>query len=107
MSDTKWTPGPWEVRHWDGDEWPDKRTSVAERNGPGEAIFINARYARNIEANAHLIAAAPDMFAALEKMVEWHCVRGNTDEDPILDYERQPHEVRQAMDALSKARGES
>ena len=47
-----------------------------------------------------------DLFAALENMVEWHCLRGNTDEDPILEYEQQPHEVRQAMDALAKARAE-
>ena len=40
----KETPLPLIVRRWDGDEWPDKRISVASRDSQ-EALFISARYA--------------------------------------------------------------
>lgn len=31
-----------EIRKWDGDEWPDKRISIADKNNG--AVAINARY---------------------------------------------------------------
>lgn len=42
-----------EVRRWDGEEWPEKRISIAavdHSGGPSHALFINARYADLDEA---------------------------------------------------------
>lgn len=50
-----------------------------------------------LEANANLIAAAPDLLEALAWMVE-HC-------EPRLDHA--PDCIRSAKRAISKARGES
>ena len=94
MSAPKFTPGPWEVRVWDGDHWPIWRTSIAEKNGKGHALFISAKHAPNVPANAHLIAAAPDLYEALCDMVsDRECLSEAT-----IDF---------AKRALAKARGES
>ena len=52
---------PWEVRRWDGDEWPDKRWSVGPKNdGRPEAVCISPRYADPVPGpEAALIANAP------------------------------------------------
>ena len=106
MSETKWTPGPWEVvRHG----------SIAEYLGP--RVCRNGNISDDIKlcgnrwvegawkddpeahANMHLIAAAPDLYAALERM-ERHFRMLSPDMDA-------PGSVfAQAIAALSKARGE-
>lgn len=72
---TKHTPGPWIAR--DG-------VVVASHFGWSGAIVAQPRHhdlgantydTRRAEANAHLIAAAPDMLAALQKIV---AVNGST-----------------------------
>jgi len=65
--ETKFTDGPWDSRLWDGDEWPEKRTSIVDSEG--RTLFINARYADNVDANAALIAAAPDLYKALKELM--------------------------------------
>ena len=100
-----WTPGVWEV---DG-------TTVYATNGEGTNRFTlsvqrgHVHYGfdnamrtpkREAEANAHLIAAAPDMFEALEEFREYVIKnsRGLTHHNPIW--------VKVA-EALAKARGEA
>lgn len=61
------TEGKWEVRRWDGDEWPDKRISVGP---PGRVVAISPRYADvNVIDDMQLIASAPDPLEALEAIV--------------------------------------
>ena len=60
-----YTEGPWEVRIWDGEDWPEKRISIGSGN---DAVCINPRYKFNIE-DFNLIAAAPDLLEALIDMV--------------------------------------
>jgi hypothetical protein len=70
--ETKHTPGPWEA--WDGSldgfdgEWdvagPDQ-CSIASMSSTTK----DAKYPRNKEANAKLIAAAPDLLYACERAV--------------------------------------
>lgn len=55
MTETKWTPGPWHISG--------KKTIKA-----GDAWIGKANW-QNGEANAHLIAAAPEMAEALEYML--------------------------------------
>lgn len=58
-----YTSGPWEVRVWEGDEWPEKRVSVASEDG---AIMISPRYeSENLMHDAQLISAAPDLLEAI------------------------------------------
>lgn len=53
----KWTPGPWRVKRWSAYE----SGVVAPVNGQDSDVCGYA-----LHANAHLIAAAPDLFEALE-----------------------------------------
>ena len=60
MSKTKFTPGPW--------YWVDVGSRICIENKSGDEIASVLNYAEpEIEiADAHLIAAAPDMYAELE-----------------------------------------
>ncbi len=60
MSETKWTPGPWKVFKPDA-----ARPGIEARRG-SIVIWGAAEEEAGIEglANAHLIAAAPDLYAA-------------------------------------------
>ena len=57
-------------------------------------------------ANAHLIAAAPEMLEALEETVKWYGRRyGGNDE--LWPANMQPTEIAPCMAAIAKAKGES
>ena len=88
MNEPKFTPGPWvnnqgriesELEHgWVNDGW-----CLAECHGP------------QAEINAHLIAAAPDLYSALKMVLD----------DPyVLD--GRPRTYKYVQTALAKARGE-
>lgn len=69
MSEFKGTPGPWLVRKWNGNEWPDRRITVGpEADGIATAVCISPRYCddEQMEADARLISAAPDLLEALK-----------------------------------------
>lgn len=60
MKDTKFTPGPWEI------EYDNSETGQWYQSGPAIVHFrYNSNSQIKAKANAHLIAAAPDMFEAL------------------------------------------
>ena len=94
MSDTKFTPGPWEVV--DHEHYP----SFREVRGPSfnvKAVMVAtdltfADYLQR-DADLHLIAAAPDLYDALCDMVSDHAEISQA----TLDFARR---------ALAKARGE-
>lgn len=79
MTERKWTPGPWPVPHFAQDDVNcDCRYIAAEYGGMGSIATIDVCKSEefdwgddcgpNLEqakANAHLIAAAPDMYEAL------------------------------------------
>ena len=56
MSERKWTPGPWAVKDARG-----------IRGANGECVA--STYCAAPTEDAHLIAAAPDLYEALERMV--------------------------------------
>lgn len=67
MNKTKHTPGPWIIRQ--GDEWTSSIVTNDGVNALGEPMYwevasYNLRRAE-CRANAHLIAAAPELLAAL------------------------------------------
>lgn len=99
MSDTKWTPGPWEVRR-------KERFNDHVYHVFGDGMHVNACIANTAywldsdsfsesRANAHLIAAAPELYEALDDCVKQ--LRGIAS----------PMDVPEsATAALKKARGE-
>lgn len=99
----KFTPGPWKLVEV-GDKCkkliPVKDDcSILTVKHEDDSVF-GAVY---IEADAHLIAAAPDMYAALEKAVSDYGNNGGPWSVP-----REPGTwIEMAQSALSKARGES
>ncbi len=118
MGETKFTPGPWEVvdrtdlgeRFWIEVEHPEvgNVSLAAVRGGCDEADEIGDDL-----ANAHLIAAAPDLYAELDGLAKeiwgaWTAAEadirsalGNT------NYNVVKRRLEQAQIALAKARGES
>ena len=74
------TPGPWETSR---DAVPDGHTQItvyAEGSGERVATVFQT------EANARLIAAAPELFEALEDVVKWAymCTVGSKEEKSIV-----------------------
>lgn len=66
---------------------------------------FSAYYAQ-VEANARLIAAAPDLLKAGQNVVEeWGMRTG--DDDALLPSSEQPESIAALMRAIARARGES
>ena len=106
MSETKFTPGPWKI---------DRKLVIAQiRSGSNHFMFVaTTDHSRldsipqeTFDANSALIAAAPDMYAALE-----HALSDMDTIDELCKIAR-VHRFTAAMRAeiktvLIKARGES
>ena len=70
MGDVKHTPGPWWIAG--------KITIRSGKKGTHSEGWIGSVNWRNREANARLIAAAPDLLAELTRMVECARIAGIT-----------------------------
>lgn len=70
MSGAKHTPGPWHVVTGDGH---DRRVMAANDPGPVAIAFrpSEATLVSEAQANARLIAAAPDLLALAERIDAW------------------------------------
>ena len=98
----KWTPGPWAATSEDNGEWDIYSESwdiatVAARAGMEDP---NGRS----DANAHLIAAAPDLAEALKNLIARYDEVVTT---PDCSCGQDDHDVTMARAALAKARGEA
>ena len=93
MADTKFTPGPWRLGNFSGlnDRF------IYDGSDEGWAIadtkMHHGRHHKQGLANAHLIAAAPELYEALE--------------DAALICRAFGHQCPQFYAALAKARGEA
>jgi hypothetical protein len=111
------TPGPWKQDNASGSTiWGANGTAVADCIGVNftegsslpdlAATALNANPSAKTKqerlANARLIAAAPDLLAALEKEEEWRAREEAGALDPEWDYETMVAQYRRA--ALSKAK---
>lgn len=65
MSAPKHTPGPWVARKTGGAGWPEQRGFAIDFNEAQEQV-VDFVYE---EADAYLIAAAPDLLAALRRVL--------------------------------------
>lgn len=95
MTAPKFTPGPWTAKqnHWSRWEIHYGAGQLAGVAKPDDPASPPDTYAE-AEANAHLIAAAPAMYEALESAARY------------LDPFHFPEAVRLVDAALAKARGE-
>ena len=92
MSNAKHTPGPWQVNNNDP-------LQVCDSDGEkrGCSPIANTRGKRGeAKANARLIAAAPELLAALESLLDY---------DNLGAYER-ANVRKQSRAAIAKAKGE-
>jgi len=98
---SKHTPGPWEIkRHFDSCY---RYISAPEHIALAQVVWCVEEEERSpvCEANAHLIAAAPDLLEALEEL--FHLIDDAHDGERVFTWEMQ----RKARTAIAKAKGES
>lgn len=94
MSDTKFTPGPWRI-----DDCGDVRSME-----DGEVIAVVLSDTDEFKT-ANLIAAAPELYGALEAFIDAESVTGDQSIS-LQAYDKAMEEAFQkAMKALAKARG--
>ena len=102
--ETKWTPGPWIFDNNEGygqnNIWSRMTPTGAGKPGPLVATAVGD--SAEAEANAHLIAAAPDLYAALELILplgKGYVAANNVGNNRAF--------IADAETALAKARGEA
>ncbi|WP_148316759.1 hypothetical protein [Achromobacter xylosoxidans] len=104
---TNHTPGPWARDTGSGfgcDVRAENGRKVAATWGINNGDPNRPAYRAECDANARLIAAAPELLEALESCVIWNGKRGP--DDNLLPIDRQPGEIAKAMRAIAKAKGE-
>ena len=115
-STPNFTPGPWVTSGeftlvgQTGRRWEEYVAEVRPTSGEYRGKIADLQSANCIsgidgnecKANAHLIAAAPEMYEALEELLR--CVRSFEQEG---EAEWMKSEIRDAEKALAKARGEA
>ena len=90
----KHTPGPWVVI-----PMPDGSIDICKSNaGYHIAQMLYTGYPADVQANARLIASAPDLLAALEAIVKMI--------SPYSGQGRMDTEISAARAAIAKAKGE-
>ncbi len=98
MGETRWTPGPWDINEDNrpGMSW---NREIIYGDGENRICFMahsDGRAPEQDEANACLIAAAPDLYAALDRLIaRYHPYRDNQEDSDWVA----------AVAALAKARG--
>ncbi|HBC94336.1 MAG TPA: hypothetical protein DCZ10_15915 [Pelotomaculum sp.] len=105
MSKSEFTPGPWKARDYtnnEGDVWIDCNAFACKGKGKSlggtlATVHKNGTGKGTMEANARLIAAAPDMYEALKRIM---------DELPAKRDWLDPVSEQMALAALAKAEGE-
>ena len=100
---SKHTPGPWQIGKNFGSVVCD--TPVPGISGSDDTEYYGGHLiAESVtEANARLIAAAPELLEALRMFVVWY---GRRDKhDTLLPPKMQEAELAQAMRAIAKAEG--
>ncbi len=72
---SKHTPGPWRVHGSEGD-LDERRIIKAHNDSSYSTVAVIRAYGGLCEANARLIAAAPELLSALKELHSEHCPRG-------------------------------
>ena len=104
MSDTKFTPGPWVVTFRRDNTAYISMGGLASGQQHKQFDLMLYRSDGNDEDDAHLISAAPDMFAALELLIRYDQNDDASGVQFMLDY---ANAIDAARAALAKARGQA
>jgi len=105
----KHTPGPWRSKkartliHVQGDS-PICEISVSANHIHEDSPGAKASYIATQEANARLIAAAPDLLDALQALFDSYKQLADSGDSGFWKLEEQP-EGQQALAAIAKATG--
>jgi hypothetical protein len=103
MTETKTThtPGPWKVyRYSDSQNAP--QWTVGTEGGTRIADNLERGLPQDeAQANASLIASAPDLLGALRRLLDCPCCNEDDQEDETCEA------IEKAIDALTKAEGRS
>ena len=99
--ETKWTPGPWKTEFMachNGD------VACCHGDGPGWWVVWTREWGKGIDqkANAHLIAAAPELYDSHESLLD--ALRPLAVGKPVRDLDER---ISRAEKVRAKARGES
>lgn len=107
MSELKATPGPWEISHVFATDPCYIAIDAPKHGALAEVVWKMEDEDRSqvCEANAHLIAAAPDLYDALEWAMRF--VDQVRIENPLPEGGGEDIAYQRAIHALAKARGES
>lgn len=98
MTETKFTPGPWKFDGEDSGYYDLPTLNIRDKDGYIIAGAVDF-YSDPGLSNAHLIAAAPDLYEALDKIMRM---------DLSWGYDKAMGKSQEiAYRALAKARGES
>ena len=99
MKEPEWTPGPWVVE----EDHAGNHTVVSARD---EWVVRDMSWGPEEKHDAHLIAAAPDLYEALDVMLQQWVDLAECGDAGYWDA-NQDASVIQARMALAKARGEA
>lgn len=101
MSKQSFTPGPWEYEDQCASVWADGQQVAQTEASPGVGMRIHWDMEQR-RANGHLIAASPDLLAALENLLDRYVsvVVVNLNWNPSTE-----QEVIDAERAIAKAKG--
>lgn len=100
MTNTKHTPGPWSA-HYNNEGL----TVFSPDNVPVAYVDYDECEERPVEANAHLIAAAPAMYEALQWTMQYLRMP-NFHPDNSYNSEQWARDYNKLTDALAQADGE-
>ena len=95
MSETKFTPGPWDLEKY---PYNDIISGWFIKAAEDEVSFIRIGDIQE-EADAHLIAAAPELYEALDEIINYFGGADHALDDPYV--------MKRVRVSLAKARGES
>lgn len=101
MSEHRFTAGPWRV-NTGGSQMCDPGTTICFAEGVG--VFSDADYHGDKLADAHLIAAAPELLEALARLLKWVEPIAGDNRDKAAEAE-EIASVEQARAAIAKATG--
>ncbi len=95
------TPGPWTF---------DPATGTVSTPDAKTLCYVSTIGARSdafevAKANGRVLAAAPELLAALQKFVQWHGKRAIEAHDQLLPAAEQDPEVAEAMALIARVTG--
>lgn len=101
--ETKFTKGPWAVKTHESKFMPGQIIQDGVCGPDGEQIRVDGvtlTSSEEAKANAHLIAAAPDLLEAVETLLDCFV------NDPLGWMDSSDIAIEKAYDAIHKAKGE-